>query len=215
MAGEGKASPGRPEREAALRARYAAYSIKRPRTPNKVKALPEPRDLRVVDVKEERPPKGKEGMEWLLAAGEPAASPEEAYGYAGCYMRRWKAGRFHCALKGGRAVEKFQKRAIDKATTLILTRSIIGVMTLNMTYAARLAPESPCSLLLGEEEWKSLYCAANKSEQEPKKPYTLKDYLGWLGWPKRAPCDGPPGVRTVWIGLMKLYVLPDRRERLV
>jgi hypothetical protein len=33
------------------------------------------------------------------------------------------------------------------------------------------------------------------------------DYLGWPGGPKRAPSDGPPGVKTIWIGLMKLCIL--------
>ncbi|MDR2782466.1 MAG: hypothetical protein LBB48_01250, partial [Treponema sp.] len=39
-----------------------------------------------------------------------------------------------------------------------------------------------------------------KSKKEPKKPYTIKeavDYPGWLGGPKRAPGDGPPGVKTI------------------
>jgi hypothetical protein len=70
---------------------------------------------------------------------------------------------------------------------------------------------------LGEEEWKMLYCVANKTKKESKKPYTIKeaiDYLGGLGGPKRAPSDGPPGVKTIWIGLMKLYILPAYREYL-
>jgi hypothetical protein len=40
------------------------------------------------------------------------------------------------------------------------------------------------------------------------------DYLGWLGGPKRAPSDGPPGVKTIWIGLMKLHILLAYREYL-
>jgi hypothetical protein len=175
-------------------------------------------DLQVVYVKEERPPKGKEGVEWLLAAGEPAAGHEEAYEHVGCYMRRRKTGRFHYALKSGRGIEKLQERSAGKTMALVLTHSMLVVMALDMAYAARLAPESPCSLLLGEEKWRLPYRAANKSEKEPKKPYTIKeaaDYLGWLGWPKRAPSDGPPGVKTVWIGLMKLNILLACRERFV
>jgi hypothetical protein len=58
----------------------------------------------------------------------------------------------------------------------------------------------------------------NKTKKEPKKAYTIKEavnYLGWLGRPKRAPSDGPPGVKTVWIRLMKLYILLAYREYLV
>jgi hypothetical protein len=95
--------------------------------------------------------------------------------------------------------------------------SIIAVMILNMTYAARLVPDLPCSLLFGEDEWKLLYCAANKTKKEPEKPYRIKeaaDYLGRLGGPKRAPSDGPPGVKTIWIGLMKLHILLAYRQYL-
>jgi hypothetical protein len=35
-----------------------------------------------------------------------------------------------------------------------------------------------------------------------------------LGGPKRAPSDGPPGVKTIWLGLMKLYILLTYREYL-
>jgi hypothetical protein len=52
--------------------------------------------------------------------------------------------------------------------------------------------------------------AANKSEKEPKKPYTIKeavDCLGWLRWPKQDPSDGHPGIKTIWIGLMELHIL--------
>jgi hypothetical protein len=63
-----------------------------------------------------------------------------------------------------------------------------------------------------------LYYVANKAKKEPKKPYAIKEavnYLGWPGGPKRAPSDGPPGVKTIWIGLMKLYILLAYQKRLV
>jgi hypothetical protein len=43
--------------------------------------------------------------------------------------------------------------------------------------------------------------------QPPEKPHTIVEavkYIGWLGGPKTAPGDGPPGVKTVWKGLQKL-----------
>jgi hypothetical protein len=133
-------------------------------------------------------------------------------------MQRWKIERFHYVIKSGCTIEQLPERSIDKTTVLILMYSIIAVMILNMTYAGRLTPEQPCSLVLGEEEWKLLYCATNKTRKEPKKPYRIKeavDYLGRLGGPKRASSDGPPGVKTIWIGLMKLYILLAYREYLV
>jgi hypothetical protein len=74
------------------------------------------------------------------------------------------------------------------------------------------------SVLFGEEEWKLLYCAVNKVKKEPKRPYTMKEaveYLGRLGGPKQAPSDRPPGVKTVWVSLMKLYILLAYQEYLL
>jgi hypothetical protein len=78
--------------------------------------------------------------------------------------------RVHYVLKGGCGIEKPQERSIDKTATLILMYSIIAMIILNMTYARRLTPELPCSLLLREMEWKLPYCIARKVKKEPKKP---------------------------------------------
>jgi hypothetical protein len=54
-----------------------------------------------------------------------------------------------------------------------------------------------------------------QDEKFPDKAYTIKqaaDYAGWLVGPKRVPGDKPPGVKTVWAGLQKLYTLLDYRE---
>ena len=88
-------------------------------------------------------------------------------------------------------------------------------MILNMTYIARIRPEEPCTIFFEEEEWKALYCTANKTKKAPQKPYSIQEavtYLGRLGGPKRAPGDGPPGVKTVWMGLSTLNTLLAYRE---
>jgi hypothetical protein len=206
-----------PEREAVLQMRYAPFRIKRPQTLNPVKTLPESVEVNVIYVKEEHPPGGHRPVEWFLITNEPVNTVEEAYMYVGYYMQRWKIERFHYVLKSGCAIEKLQERNMDRTVALILMYSIIAVMILNMTYMGRLKPDAPCSVLLGPDEWKLLYCIANKTKKEPKKPYTMKEaaeYLGWLGGPKRASSDGPPGVKTIWIGLMKLCILPACREYL-
>jgi hypothetical protein len=65
--------------------------------------------------------------------------------------------------------------------------SIIAVKILNMTCAARLTPELPCFLLLGEDEdeWKLLYCVANKSNKEPKEDTIWKKTSGGSGKPAK------------------------------
>jgi hypothetical protein len=92
---------------------------------------------------------------------------------------------------------------------------------MNLAYIARINPALPCTILFDGDEWKILYCAANRTMaslrevQPPEKPYTIGEavkYAGWPGGPKTAPGDGPPGVKTIWKGLQKLYTLLDYQK---
>jgi hypothetical protein len=102
---------GIPERDAVLQIRYASYPVKWPQILDKIKALPDAVDLRVMYVKEEKAPAGKRPVECFPATSEPVNSAEEAYEYVGYYTRRWKIERFHYVLKSGCAIEKLQERA--------------------------------------------------------------------------------------------------------
>jgi hypothetical protein len=202
-------------RESVLQIRYADYEIKRPQILNKNKALGDSVGVWVIYAKEESPPEGEEPIEWFLMTNEPIESAEQAYERIHYYTQRWKIERFHYVLKSGCAVEKLQQRSMDRTTLLVLMYSVIAVAIMNMTYIARLHPEEPCSVFFEEDEWKVLYCAANKSKKAPKKPYSMQEavtFLGRLGGPKRAPSDGPPGLKTVWLGLATLNTLLAYRE---
>jgi hypothetical protein len=146
---------------------------------------------------------------------EPVQTVEDAYEKAVWYMQRWKIEQFHYVLKSGCTVEKLQERSMEKTTMLVLMYSIIASAIMNITYVARIHPLLPCTIFFEEDEWKVLYCAANKTKKIPKKPYTIAEavtYLSWLGGPKRAPSDGPPGVKTIWIGLDKFNTLLAYKE---
>jgi hypothetical protein len=208
------------EREAVLQIRYASFEVKRPLILNKVKHLEASHKVNVVYVKEEQPHSGNadesaEPIEWFLMTNELVEDATAAYEKACWYMQRWKIEQFHHVLKSGCAVEKLQERSMEKTTTLVLMYSIIAAAILNITFIARVHPDLPCSVCFEEEEWKVLYCTANKTKVPPEKPYTIGEavtYLSWLGGPKRAPSDGPPGVKTIWIGLDKLYTLLAYKE---
>jgi hypothetical protein len=206
------------EREAVLQIRHEKFEIKRPQILNKNKTLKDSVTVWVVHAKEERPPKGAEPVEWFLMTNEPLETAEAAYERVYYYTQRWKIERFHYVLKSGCTVEKLQERSIDKTTLLVLMYSVIAAVIMNLTYIARVAPEKPCTIFFEEEEWKLLYCTAKKTKKVPKKPYSIEEavtYLSWLGGPKRAPSDGPPGLKTIWIGLSTLNTLLAYREWMV
>ena len=166
--------------------------------------------MNVIYVREDRQDKTVEPVEWFLMTNEKVEDVESAYEKAEWYMRRWKIEQFHYVLKSGCRVEKLQERTMEKTTLLVLMYSIIATLLMNLVYIARTNPQLPCTVFFEEEEWKVLYCTANKTKKRPEKPYTIAEaitYLSWLGEPKRAPSDGPPGVKTIWIGLDKLNTL--------
>jgi len=203
------------ERETILQIRYDRFEIKRPNISNKIKRLKGTQEATVIFIREEPHNQAIEPVEWFLMTNEKVGSVEDAYEKAVWYMQRWKIEQFHYVLKSGCAVEKLQERSMDKTTVLVLMYSIIATFIMNITYRARISPHLPCTVCFDEDEWKVLYCTANKTKTSPEKPYTIAEavtYLSWLGGPKRAPSDGPPGVKTIWIGLEKLNTLLAYKE---
>jgi len=77
-----------------------------------------------------------------------------------------------------------------------------------ITFVGRVIPDMPCSVFFDEDEWKILYRIVKKTKLSPEEPYSMADavmYLGELGSYKRAPSDGPPGLKSIWKGLCRLY----------
>ncbi|GHU20058.1 hypothetical protein FACS189472_10770 [Alphaproteobacteria bacterium] len=104
----------------------------------------------------------------------------------------------------------FSTLEASKIVALLLMYSIISFFIMNLTYMAKINPDVSCSILFDEDEWKVLYCAGNRTKTPPSEPYSMKDavtYLGRIGDPKRAPSDGPPGLKAIWIGLSNFHLL--------
>jgi hypothetical protein len=208
------------EREAVLQIRHHSFEVQRPLILNKIKHLQAAHKVNVIYVQEEQSglksaDKAVEPLEWFLMTNEPVEDADAAYEKAAWYIQRWKIEQFHHVLKSGCAVEKLQERSMEKTTMLVLMYSIVAVTIMNITFIARIHPQLPCTVCFAEDEWKVLYCTANKTKKPPDKPYTIAEaatYLSWLGGPKRAPSDGPPGVKTIWIGLDKLNTLLVYKE---
>jgi len=204
------------EREATIQIRYKHFEVKRPDDLKKNTSLKPSIGIWVVHALEENPPKGEDPIEWFLMTNEPIEDFNAAFERIKYYTHRWKIERFHFVLKTGCCeIEKNQARSVDVKKILILMYSVIAVFILNLTYLGRILPNLLCDLIFEETEWKVLYCVANKTKEPPKEPYTIAEavkYIGWLGGPKRAPSDGPPGVKTIWMGLETLHIILTHRE---
>ena len=203
-------------REAKLEVRYNKYEIKRPVIQRNNRALPESLTVYVIHVIEKNPPSGVEPLEWFLMTNRPIITFEEAVQQVKNYLQRWKIERFHYTLKsGGCNIEDIQARSMEVTTSIIMIYSIVSVFIMNMTYAARLTPDAPCSLFFDDDEWKLLYSMVYKTTEIPEKPITIKEavkLIAWLGSGQRPPSDGDPGVKLIWRGLEKLYCLCEYKD---
>jgi len=198
-------------REAKLELRYKQYEVKCPARLASNKNIPDSISVWVVHAKETNPSAGVEGLEWFLMTNRAILSIEEAVQQLKNYTQRWKIERFHYVLKtGGCNIEQIQARSMKVTLSLIMLYSIISVFIMNMTYAARLNPDKPCSDFFEEEEWKFLYWAVYKTTDIPEKPISIREavkLIAWIGSGKRAPSDGEPGLKLIWKGLEKFYFL--------
>ena len=75
-----------------------------------------------------------------------------------------------------------------------------------MTMLARQCPDLPCDIVLEKDEWQSLYITV-KQEPPPETAPTLDTAMGMiakLGGYLGRRSDGPPGTKTVWIGMQRM-----------
>jgi len=198
-----------PERKANVEIRVKQCDIKRPAHLNKNQELASSVSAYIIHVKEVDPPAGIEPIEWFLMTND-EINETNVLDYIKYYKQRWLIERFHYVLKSGCNVEKIQARSIEVTASIITMYSIIAVLIMNMTYQARVNPDLPCSEYFEDDEWKALYCFANKTNKPPDKVYNILEavkYLSWLGGTKTAPSDGPPGLKTIWKGLENFYMI--------
>jgi hypothetical protein len=203
------------ERQAKLAISYRHFNVKKPKTLSQNEDLLPSVPLTIVYVKEITDSAKTESIEWVLGTNEEVNSFEDACKIVGYYRQRWKIERFHHVLKSGCSAEKIQERSVDRMVMLLFMYSVIATFIMNLTYIARNNPGLSCDVFFDDQEWKVLYCAANKTRDAPDEPYSISDavkYLGWLGGPKQAPSDGPPGVKLVWTGWSNLQLLMAYRE---
>ena len=199
-----------PKREATLEIRYSRVHIKAPANTPKKYVKNGTVALSIVHVHEINPSEGIEPIEWYLVTSFNIVSLDEAVEKVNWYIHRWKIERFHYILKSGCEIEKLQNRTAERLQKLILVYSIISVRILGMTYLARQCPEEPCTMFLEEEEWKVLYCIANRTSTAPQTAPTIKEavsYLAQLGGFLGRKGDGEPGAKVIWKGLNELHTV--------
>jgi hypothetical protein len=181
-------------------------------TPNKKKhPQRQPVTWTLLDAREVNAPKDVEALHWRLWTKETVATVQDCHVVMGYYRHRWRIEDFHLTLKSGCQVEKLELETADRLIKAATLYSAVAVRIVAIRDLVRLTPNAPCTVILTQDEWQSLYVRYSKKKLTAATlPPTLEQAVKWIGrlgghlGRKR---DGMPGVRTLWRGLRDLSLL--------
>ena len=200
----------RPARTARLELRAARLTL-RPRCP--YHRGRQPLTLNLVEARESAPPEGCEPVHWMLWTAEPASTPAQIRRVVGLYALRWRVEDYHQILKSGCRIEDVRFHTAERIALALALYGPIAVRILQLRDLSRLEPESPCTAVLGDTEWRVLHTQIHKRPPEPKAPPpTIRQavlWIGRLGGHLGRKSDGMPGITTLWRGWRDLTRLVD------
>jgi hypothetical protein len=159
-------------------------------------------------VQEQTPPRGVEGIEWLLLTTVPVLSFEDACERVQWYSCRWVIEIYHKVLKSGCKIEERQFETAARLERYLAIDSVVAWRVLGLTMQSRATPEMSCEAFLEPDEWRALTCYVNQTLSPPPQPPTLQQAAVWiaqLGGFLNRKGDGNPGVTVMWRGFQRLY----------
>ena len=198
--------PGHPKRKASVELRACRVRL----TPDASK-YPERKalELTLVEVWEAHPPADAiEPLHWLLWTTQTVTTCIEAQAVVALYKFRWRIEDVHFSLKSGCGIEKLQLETAERLEKLITLFTPVAVRIVTLREQARIQPDAPCTTVLSELEWRSLWTYLEKKRPAPTQaPPSLKQatlWIGRLGGHLGRKGDGMPGVRALWRGFRDL-----------
>jgi Transposase DNA-binding/Transposase Tn5 dimerisation domain len=149
----------------------------------------------------------KDGIHWKLLTTLPVDNAEQALECMRWYSYRWLIERFHYVLKSGCGIELLQLKKAESLMKAVAVYSLAAFNIMQLTYQSRQTPDANCEIALRRQQWETLYMLKFKTNKLPNQPPTLQEATSWLaqmgGYLGRKN-DGPPGLKTVWLGYESL-----------
>ncbi len=162
--------------------------------------------LWAVEAREVNPPTGEEPLVWVLLTTLPVDTFEQAGKLLEVYLCRWEIELLHRILKSGCKVEQIQLRFDFRIEPAIVLYLIIAWRLLYLMRLGRACPEVPCDVVFEESEWKPVVVMLKGRAALAHKP-TLGEMvlmIGELGGFVRRKNDPYPGMKSMWIGTMRV-----------
>lgn len=160
-----------------------------------------PQEAWLISAREANPPEGKTCVDWTLISTLPASNFEEACRLLNFYTLRWLIERLHFVLKSGLHAEELRFDDAASLKNALALLYIVAWRLLHLTYLARISPEEPAIASLEAQELEVLSLIEGKTVETISSAVVA---IAKLGGYKVTPKAGPPGVKTLWLGLRKL-----------
>lgn len=164
-------------------------------------------EINAVLTQEINPPEGEEPIVWLLLTSLEIKTFEQACLVAKYYLCRWQIEIYFKVLKSGCKIEERQFEKAEAMKSCIAMYMIVAWRVLFVTMLGRQCPDLPCTALFEDDEWQTVYMIVKK-EKPGKTPPSLGDFIimiASLGGHLNRKCDGPPGPKTMWTGLQRMF----------
>lgn len=194
---------GRKERRTLLSIRAGSYRIMPPSDRRPKRRPCEARVVNIISVREEKPPAGVEGIEWILMTSEPFATAEELLRIVAHYEARWKIEEWHKALKTGCRLESRQLEEWHGLNVLLGVFSVIAWRMLALRDAARSDSKVADEVL--SETHRDILRRMHPEIGENKDAMTMLRVVARLGGFLGRKHDGHPGWITLWRGFIRLF----------
>lgn len=198
----------KPERVAILEVRYGRVTLSPPL--HFTRSEKEKAGCITIDavlVKEFNAPDNVEAIEWMLLTNVSVEGYEDAIERIKWYKCRWNIEVYHKIIKSGCNVEDCRLQTKERLIPYITLCSIIAWRLFWMTKINRQEPDSPCTIILGEHEWKALYARIHSTNKLPEKLPTVREVIRWigrLGGFLGRKGDKEPGITAIWRGWERL-----------
>lgn len=196
---------GKKKKDIKAEVRYQKVEILRPSTSkNKYESV----ELTAIEIKQVGAVKKEEDRIWwkLLTTVE-VKTVNQALQCVKWYTYRWLIERFHYVLKSGTKIEELQLKQAASLQKAISVYSLAAFRIMQLVYQSRHTPHVSCEVILTKEQWTVLYMLIHQQHKTLKQPPTLSDTIKWigkLGGHIGRKSDGPPGLKTVWLGYQRL-----------
>lgn len=195
---------GRSARRVVQSLRAQRVLLRPPYRPDKKLA---PVEVTAILAREETPPEGEDPIEWRLLSSLPVESFADACEKIQWYLCRWQIEVFFHILKTGCKVEDLQLQHRERIEVALAVYLIVAWRVLYLTRLGRTVPDLSCEVAFSPPEWRAAYLVS-KRQKPPCEPPRLQEIItlvAGLGGYLARKGDGPPGPKTLWIGLQRVW----------